>query len=153
MKKVLENKYLPLIARLILGIVFIYASIDKLADPVPFAQSIGNYKILPSAVALIVATVLPWLELLCGVSLLTGFFTGGSSLTVSVLLFMFTLFVVSALLRSLDISCGCFTQDPNAQKIGWMKVAENIGLLLLSVYLFFSTSKFFTVDGIRKNLK
>ena len=153
MKRILENKYLSLIARFILGIVFIYASIDKLADPALFAQSIGNYKILPSDIALIVATVLPWLEMLCGVSLLIGFFTGGSSLTVSVLLFIFTLFVISALLRSLDISCGCFTQDPNAHKIGWMKVAENIGLLSLSVYLFFSTGKIFSIDGYKKEFK
>jgi len=153
MKKLLHTASLSLFARVVLGVLFLYASMDKLGDPAVFAQSIGNYKILPANFSIAAATILPWLELLCGVSLLLGFFTKGSSLILTVLLFLFTLAVISALLRSLDISCGCFTQDPGAQKIGWMKVVENTVLLLLSIYLFFSTSENFSIDDYQRRAK
>jgi hypothetical protein len=49
----------------------------------------------------------------------------------------FTILVASALMRGLDISCGCFTQDPNVRKIGYQKILENCGLIVLSVWLLF----------------
>jgi hypothetical protein len=50
------------------------------------------------------------------------------------------------LVRGLDISCGCFTQDPAAGKIGWTKVLENTELLALSVFLLFSKSNKFSLE-------
>jgi hypothetical protein len=55
----------------------------------------------------------------------------------------FTILIVSALIRGLDISCGCFTQDPNAEKIGYRKILENVGFILMGVYLVFAK-----VEGI-----
>lgn len=153
MKKFLHNPYLSLFARLLLGSVFIYASIDKLQDPAPFASSIGNYKIISAELSIIAATILPWLEILCGISLLLGIFVKGSSMTLTLLLFIFTIAVISALARSLDISCGCFTQDPGAQKMGWEKVVENVGLLLLSLYLLFSTNHRYALNIFWRNAK
>ena len=50
-------------------------------------------------------------------------------------LVVFTLAILSALLRGLDITCGCFTQDPEAATIGWFKIAENLGFLVVGVWL------------------
>jgi uncharacterized membrane protein YphA (DoxX/SURF4 family) len=91
------------------------------------------------------ATILPWIELLCGFALLFGVFIRGSALLVSVMLIAFTLAVVSGILRGLDISCGCFTQDPAADKIGWMKVLQNSTLIVLSLFLYFSNTERFTL--------
>jgi hypothetical protein len=49
----------------------------------------------------------------------------------------FTILVFSALSRGLDISCGCFSQDPHVNKIGYQKIAENFGLIILSLWLLF----------------
>jgi uncharacterized membrane protein YphA (DoxX/SURF4 family) len=83
------------------------------------------------------ATVLPPLELLCGLSLILGLYPRGSTLITSVMLIVFTIMVTSALLRGLDISCGCFSQDPQVSKVGYQKIAENCGLIVISVWLLF----------------
>jgi hypothetical protein len=61
------------------------------------------------------------------------------------MLVVFTLAVISAILRGLDISCGCFTQDPTAGKVGWMKVLQNTTLFALTLFLYFSKSNSFTL--------
>lgn len=145
-KSILNNTYTILIARLVLGALFIVASFDKIADPLAFAASITNYKLTSSFVALASATVLPWIELICGVLLLLGFLRNGAGLVLMCLMAVFTVAVISALARGLDISCGCFTQDPTAARIGWWKVGENIGLLLLSAIVTFSKNPALSVE-------
>ena len=49
------EKYLVIICRLILGGVFIYASIDKIANPAEFAKAVGNYHVLPFGMENLVA--------------------------------------------------------------------------------------------------
>jgi uncharacterized membrane protein YphA (DoxX/SURF4 family) len=146
MKRVLANDYFALTARIFLGFLFLVASIDKIVDPQAFAVSIGNYKVMPDSFLLTIATVLPWMELLCSLCLLSGLFMRGSSFLLSVLLVVFTVAVISALLRGLDITCGCFTQDPAAGRLGWMKVLENSGLMFLSVFMLYSTSVRFSLQ-------
>ena len=146
MKSLLTNPHLVLIVRVFIGLLFIISSLEKIVDPATFAQSVANYKLLPALLPNIVATVMPWLELLCGFAVLFGVFTRGSSLLLSTMLIVFTLAVISAILRGFDISCGCFTQDPTAEKIGWMKVVQNSSLIVLTMYLYFSDSDSFTLQ-------
>ena len=137
MRALLDNTYVMLSARLLLGVVFVFASIEKIADPNAFAVSISYYRLIGEPLTTFVATVLPWVELLAGLFLLFGIMMRGSSLLILLMLLVFTAGVVSGMARGLDISCGCFTRDPNADKIGWMKVLENSGLLLLSLITLF----------------
>jgi uncharacterized membrane protein YphA (DoxX/SURF4 family) len=146
LKSALSNGYLVLIARVMVGLIFLAAALDKITDPATFAASIDNYRILPHSISLVLATVLPWLELLCAFALLFGIGVHGSALLTGALLTLFTAAVISALLRGLDISCGCFTQDPSVQKIGWAKVGENLGMIASSVYLLFSDGKWLSLE-------
>jgi uncharacterized membrane protein YphA (DoxX/SURF4 family) len=145
MKTLLTNPHLVLLVRLFIGLLFIVSSLEKIVDPAAFAQSIASYKLLPTWLPVIVATVLPWLELLCGFSVLFGALTHGSSFLLSAMLLVFTVAVIAALVRGLDISCGCFTQDPIAGKIAWMKVLENTTLIVLTLFLYFSNTESFTL--------
>ena len=137
MKSILTNTILILRVRIFLGGLFIIASLDKIADPAAFATSILNYKIVGQTLAMLIATILPSLELLCGISLILGLYPRTSALLITIMLVGFTILVASALLRGLDISCGCFTQDPNASKIGYIKILENAGMIMLGVLLLF----------------
>ena len=56
--------------RLILGTVFIWASLDKIIDPEKFARNISNYHIVPYGLENTIAIILPWLELLIGSGLI-----------------------------------------------------------------------------------
>ena len=60
-------KYLTLSARLLIGGLFIYASVHKIFDPLDFAASIRNYNILPASWSNMTAVILPWIELGVGV--------------------------------------------------------------------------------------
>lgn len=151
MKYLLSNEYLALLTRVFLGALFIVISIEKIADTAAFANSIANYKILSPFLASLVATVLPWVELLCGLCILFGILTRGSSFLMALMLFVFTVAVLTALLRGMDISCGCFTQDPQVGKIGWMKIAQNLSLFFLSIFLFYSNSSKFTLEQFLQN--
>lgn len=146
MKRILDNDFVSVLVRAFLGFVFIVAAVDKAADPNAFAVSIGYYKLVGTDVSLVIATVLPWIELLCGIFLVFGYMPRGSSLLVLFMLVVFTAGVISGIVRNLDISCGCFSRDPAVGKIGWMKVFENSGLILLSVFSLFSRSERTTVS-------
>ena len=131
----LSNKYLLLAARLLLGSMFIVASIDKIAAPDAFAANIVAYQLLPYALVNMIALIVPWMELLCGIFLVGGVYTRGSSALLSILLVVFIVAMVAALLRELKIDCGCFGKE-HATPVSWRKVAEDVGLLLLGVYIF-----------------
>lgn len=111
MKRVLSNKYLILGIRLLLGFVFIYAAIDKIAHPAEFAQAIYNYRMLPHWTINFMALVMPWLELFCGILIAAGVFFRGSAFMIGVMLGVFIIAISSALARGLDISCGCFSVE------------------------------------------
>ena len=151
MKNLLSNPHLVLVTRIFIGLLFIFSSLDKIVDPSAFVRSVTEYGLLPSWMPAIIATILPWVELLCGFGVLFGLFLRGTSLLLSAMLVVFTLAVMSALLRGLDISCGCFTQDPAAGHVGWMKVVENTSLFALTLFLYYSdTAKFTLIEYLRK---
>ena len=50
---------LVLICRLVVGVVFIYASLDKLAHPQAFAEAISHYRIVPYPLLHLSAHLLP----------------------------------------------------------------------------------------------
>jgi uncharacterized membrane protein YphA (DoxX/SURF4 family) len=137
MKSLLSNTVLILLARIFLGGLFVVAGLDKITDSQAFANSVLQYKVVGPTLAMWTATILPSLELLCGLSLIIGLYPRGCTLLITIMLVGFTILVAFALMRGLDISCGCFTQDPNVSKIGYQKILENCGLIVLSVWLFF----------------
>jgi uncharacterized membrane protein YphA (DoxX/SURF4 family) len=143
MKSLLSNPIFILIVRAFLGGLFVVSSLDKIIYPEAFTVSILNYKVVDETFAILTATTLPWLELICGFLLIIGVYSRTSALILTTLLMGFTILIVSALIRGLDISCGCFTQDPNAEKIGYRKILENVGFILMGVYLVFAK-----VEGI-----
>ena len=145
-KNLLSNPQLVLVSRIFIGLLFVVSSLDKIVDPSAFSRSVADYGLLPSWMPAIIATILPWVELLCGFAVLFGVFLRGSSLLLSAMIAVFTLAVISALLRGLDISCGCFTQDPTAERIGWMKVVQNSSLIVLTLFLYYSESTKFTLQ-------
>jgi uncharacterized membrane protein YphA (DoxX/SURF4 family) len=100
----------PLVSglRVALGVVFIVASLDKIQDPAAFAENIANYRIVPHEFIHIMAITLPWLEIVVGALLLLGIWTRANAALAFGMLFAFILAISQALIRDLDISCGCF---------------------------------------------
>lgn len=124
-----------LLVRLFLGGVFIYASLDKIQNPAAFAKIIDNYRILPLVTVNLLAIFLPWLELIIGVCLILGIARNGSSFILSGMILVFILAIGSVLIRGLDISCGCFTTSSEGDPIALKRLLEDLGFLILSLYL------------------
>lgn len=136
MKKLFENKYIALAARIILGAVFMYASFDKMANPEAFANIIDNYHLLPYQLVNGLAIFLPWLEFITGLFLITGKWIKASLTIYNVLLVVFIIALAQALIRGLDISCGCFSVNPSSTSEVWLRIIEDIILLFVSLMLF-----------------
>lgn len=131
----LSNRYLLLAARFLLGMVFVTAAVPKIANPGAFAVSIEAYEMLPLFAVNIAAIVIPWIELICGVYLVAGVRTRPSAAIAAVLLAFFSVAISVAVLRGLNINCGCFGPT-GGSPVGWGKVAEDIALLLPAWLLF-----------------
>ena len=123
------------VLRILLGALFIYASLDKIWSPGLFAKALSNYRLLPLFLLHPAAIVLPWLELITGLALITNIFPRAANLLAGGMLAVFTLAVLSALLRGLDFNCGCFDLDSTATNIGFLKILQNLGLMVLSILL------------------
>ena len=85
MKDFLSNKVLQIILRLVIGGIFLYASLDKLFNPEEFAKIIKGYDILPLSFINIFAIVLPYVEFVAGIFLVFGVYKKGSSAVISLI--------------------------------------------------------------------
>lgn len=129
------SKIIYIVARVILGAVFIYASWDKILHPAGFAKIVENYRILPPFLVNIPAIFIPWIEFLCGVFLIVGIFVGGSSLIIFILLIFFIFALSSATLRGIDTACGCFSTSFETSKVGIERIIEDLVLLIICIYV------------------
>jgi len=132
----LSHPIFLLCLRVALGLVFILASVDKIQNPDQFATAIANYRLLPYELIHGTAIVLPWIEVVTGSLLLLGIWTRANALLTSFMLLVFILAIAQALWRHLDISCGCFSTDPGANKMTrwtlyWDIIWLSWGMLLL----------------------
>ena len=123
--------------RFVIGGVFLYSGITKLLDLDGFTQSILNYQLLPIDIIPASATVMATLEAICGLALILNAFTAASALVVNILLIVFICAVTSALIRGLDINCGCFSSDPDAFSSLKETFFRDFAMLIISVKLFF----------------
>jgi uncharacterized membrane protein YphA (DoxX/SURF4 family) len=126
-------KYLLLAARLLIGGLFVYASVHKIVDPEAFAQSIRNYQMIPPEWTNISALILPWIELIAGVFLILGVLTKPSALITTSLMAIFLVALFYAYTMGLDIDCGCFTSDPSSPgRINALTLTRDSSFFLIS---------------------
>jgi putative oxidoreductase len=121
------------ILAIIIGGLFIYAGAIKVLDPVGFAGDIDNYKTLPWPVSVRLAFYLPWLEILCGLALITRLLDRGGVFVLTVLMAVFIIATIVAKMRGLDISCGCFGHASQYLSFAWHLALD---FLLLGGLLF-----------------
>ncbi|NDC83430.1 hypothetical protein EB093_07210 [bacterium] len=115
-----------------LGALFIYAGVTKLLDPLRFEASILGYQIIPLWLVGPIRTVMPWIEIILGLSLVMGWRPQLTSGALATLLIIFTILVVFAIANGWIVDCGCFGSPHPAD--GW-KVVQN-GVMLGITILF-----------------
>lgn len=133
--------------RLIFGGLFVYSGFSKLIAPVEnFAAVIESYQFLKPQFVHPIAFLLPWLELVLGAFLLTGFLIRLSTIVLG----FFSSFFVGLLTRSLILKlpiteCGCFgTGITLAPK---QALLLDLGLLLMAICIVISPPQSFSLDA------
>lgn len=137
------KKYSILILRIIVGSVFLWASLSKIIDPAKFAREISNYHVMPFGLENTVAIFLPWLEFFIGSALILGIMVDGSVILCSALLIMFNMLVAQAMVRGFNIECGCGLKE--GEMVGFQKLFENFTFLGFCVLVFIRKSKFLEI--------
>lgn len=100
-------------SRLIVGGIFVWSGAAHLANPYYFLSTIYQYELTSAVVGALLASYLPFLELLLAACLLSGTCSRSAWLVTSLLLLTFAGVQCSALARGLTISCGCFGPEIN----------------------------------------
>ena len=124
-----------LIVRLALGGLLVYASVGKVTHAEDFATALSNYRMLPSGMIFLGSLIMPWLELLLGLLLLTGIWKSTSAFMTAVLFLVFTLAVAQAIVRGIDISCGCFYLTSSEDRISSLTLIRNLFLFTCSLFI------------------
>src|SRR5215472_17054354 len=102
-------KIFMLVARIVLGAIFVYAAYVKLRDPWQlFAMSINSYEVLPLTMAETAAHVIPWVELALGLMVIAGIWLRITGTILSLVLLTFFTLMVRAYAKGMQINCGCF---------------------------------------------
>ncbi|MCL5256784.1 MAG: rhodanese-like domain-containing protein [Chloroflexi bacterium] len=102
-------KYLVLILRLALGLVFIWSGAPKLLQLSEFSSIVQSYHVLPQVLAVPFAYALPWIELILGILLFLGILTRpAAGLALALLLCFMAAIGIAMAGGTMPPDCGCF---------------------------------------------
>jgi uncharacterized membrane protein YphA (DoxX/SURF4 family) len=127
----LGNPYLLLALRLIVGLTLIFSAAGKLPHQAEFVRAVQAHGLLPSVLADLYGSALPWLELLMGTFLVLGLFTrfaAGVTLLMVVSFLVANGTAVFSRERVSDTACGCFR---------WITVKTGDALIIDIVLILF----------------
>jgi putative oxidoreductase len=138
--ELLRHPRLQLVLRIVLGGLFVYASLDKIAQPAAFARIVYQWQIGGPVLSNLVAVTLPWVELTAGLLLIAGVWRREAALVVALLLVVFLAAAGSVLARGIDVeNCGCTSlakTEPTSswppawtRGVGWFLITRNLLLL------------------------
>lgn len=124
-------RHARLAALLVVAALFLMAGASKLGDPARFAVEIGHYRLVPPPVGGLLAVYLPWLEIALGFGLCAPGWRAEARVLAIGLLAVFCAALVGALVRGLDIRCGCFGGAAGGGMSAAWALARNGALIAL----------------------
>ena len=146
--------WIALPIRLYIGGVFLVACWHKILHPGSFAMDVATYQILPLYLVNLMAIVLPWIELVCGVLIIIGWRTRAAALLIAGMMAVFLAAITIALARGLEMSCGCFaSQSMTEDPISWKTVLRDLGWLAIPLYVLVFDRNPMGIDGLVARLK
>jgi uncharacterized membrane protein YphA (DoxX/SURF4 family) len=144
-KKHLIFDALAIVARFVLGVVFLYSGIQHVLRPQQFLVAVSAYELASPPVNVFIACVLPWAEAVSGVCLIGGLFLQGAFFIVAILLGTYSVVIGLALARHLQIECGCGLFGINSSIINPTNFATTFSFFGIAIWLYlqaiFSTRK------------
>ena len=131
-----RRDYVVLAVSLALAAVFIYAGVDKIREPLQFADNIFGFGLLPAMFINLLALSLPLFEIGCGLLLLAPATRRVGALAVALLALLFFFVLLSALLRGLTLDCGCFGAGAPSRSRMWVELGLDFVLLIAALFAY-----------------
>ncbi len=113
LRQVDRMAWLLLFLRVGLGGLFITSSITKFQHPELFIDAVLSYDLLPESLARFYGTVLPWVELFVGFSLILGIFSTFAAGISAAMTFSFIIANIYSIFHPGADACGCLGQLVN----------------------------------------
>jgi methylamine utilization protein MauE len=117
-----------------LALIFFASAIPKLRHPKGFILAVLEYRVLPTGLSWFYARLLPPVEFLLALLLLTGTAVRSVAIILSLLLFSFMIAVGINLARGRTLDCHCFGKA-RRRTIGWGLLLQDGVLLIASLAL------------------
>ena len=135
---------IALLARWLLGAMFVHMGLNKALHPVEFLKLVRQYDVLhPHFLLNFVTSTLPWFEMFCGLLLLFGVAVRGAAVMLVAMLVPFTVIVFLRALAlqqtgglpfcAIKFDCGCGA----GEVLICRKLGENLLLTAISAALIF----------------
>ncbi|WP_462270218.1 MauE/DoxX family redox-associated membrane protein [Desulfobacter sp.] len=123
--------------RLFLGCTFIFSSWHKIVSPDQFAVIVYGYDVFPHQIINVLAIVVPFVELVCGITLITGLLKRSGLLIINAMLLGFIFLISFNLIRGHEFDCGCFSlgETKGVWSSIWL-LARDLVMLGAGIYLF-----------------
>jgi putative oxidoreductase len=131
-----RGDYIVITVALAIAVIFVYAGIDKIRDPLQFADSIYAFAILPAVFVNLLAMGLPVFEIASGLLIFAPWSRRIGALAVAVTSLIFFLALLSALLRGLTLDCGCFGSGTPSRPRMWMELGLDAVLFSSSLFIY-----------------
>lgn len=131
----LRNRWLHRVLGVALGALFVYAAYGKIPDPRPLVTIIWNYRVLPAGPVNLMAIYMPWMELVVGLALITGFMRRAAALWATGLLVSFVVALGINALRGVNVACGCFSASAEDVQNAWVLVLRDLPMLAAAMVL------------------
>src|SRR5215216_6712241 len=133
---------IAVLARWLVGGMFIYMGSQKIIEPVEFLKLVRQYELVTNPWLLnSIAAALPWFEIFCGLLLVAGLAVRGTAVMLIAMLIPFTVLVLKRALAiaalkniafcAVKFNCGCGTGEVFICR----KLVENGILTALSIWL------------------
>lgn len=148
----LKNRWFLLLLRITIGGVLVYAGALKIGHPLEFADSIATFQVLPPQFISLVALGLPPFEIIVGGFLILGIFQRQASFALLGLLGVFVLFLVQAIIRGLQVDCGCFGSGQPSAWSAWISLGRNVPLAMGSWWLYRARGADFWAKNVATSL-
>jgi putative oxidoreductase len=112
--------------RIALAVTFVYAAATKVSNMELFAEETANYRLLPAQLVPFFSVCLCGVEILAGALLLVGLAVPAAAAVTGVMLIAFIVALTQALLRGINLTCGCFG---GAELASWKDIFRDFLML------------------------
>ena len=145
-----------LLFRILLGLIFLFAGIAKISDPVRFIFTLRQFNLFSEAVIPFMVLYLPWLEFILGLFLILGLLYRASAFLLACLNTMFAIAILTVVVRGMEIDCGCFGMLADILKIpdsaDIKAIIRNVIFIGISVYIFIVKKTLFSLENYLKKV-